>query len=606
MALLGVLFFHANAALPGGYLGVDLFFVLSGYLITSLLLAEHAETGTIVLKAFWIRRARRLFPALLSLLPAVALYCWLLAKPDELARVRGDAIAALAYVQNWRAIFAKTSYWELFAAPSPLEHTWSLSIEEQFYVVWPILVMVVVSRARTPARGRVAVLAVSLLLALASAVAMILLFDPAKTSRAYLGTDTRATSILGGAILASILRPGTSLSPKQARALDALGALSLLGLGWAWARLKGQSPFLYHGGFWLTELGSLVLIACAVAGARKSYIARVLALRPLTLVGTISYGLYLWHWPVNVALSFARVPWGNLWVHVLRFVVTFAIAIVSYRFLEKPIRTRGLPFGRPIYVVPAAVALSVILVVRATHARGRPGPAFDGDFTTSRDASAFRILFLGDSTANSLAWTLRGVRRDGVAIDLRGKDGCTMVYDTCSDNWEAATGEVAPHATVIFFGGAFMHGMTSTAGEWVKACHAEWDERFGTNLEKRLSALVSAGHGAHLDGGLDGGAASSRIFMVTVPYGLGPWGGDDFHREVDCINADIRRAVAEVPEVEILDLADRLCPRANGGVCQRDGAGGPIRPDGVHYDMAGARALSADLIDELLKRSITP
>ena len=202
-ALLGVLFFHADGALKGGYLGVDLFFVLSGYLITSILLAEHDATGKIVLSTFWVRRARRLFPALLSLMPAVAAYAWLLARADELKGIRADALATLGYVANWRAIFSHKSYWELFASPSPLEHTWSLSIEEQFYVVWPLVVALVLRRG---SRGWV--LALSLGLGALSMGAMALLFDPADTTRAYLGTDTRAAAILAGAALAAAVPRG--------------------------------------------------------------------------------------------------------------------------------------------------------------------------------------------------------------------------------------------------------------------------------------------------------------------------------------------------------------------------------------------------------------
>lgn len=607
LALLGVLFFHANSALPGGYLGVDLFFVLSGYLITSLLLAEHRDTGGIQLKAFWIRRARRLFPALLSLIPVVALYCWFLAQPDELARVRGDALAALGYVANWRAIFAKTSYWELFAAPSPLEHTWSLSIEEQFYVVWPVVVMIVLrwtggEKKSIREIGR-PILILAAVAALASAIAMINLFDPARTSRAYLGTDTRATSILLGAALATVLPPSTEIDAKKAWQLDLLGGLSTLGIAIAWARLRGQNPFLYKGGFWLTELGALVLIACAVAGPSKSYVAKVLAFRPLTLVGMISYGLYLWHWPINVALTPERTHLSGLLLHAARFTLTFVIAIVSYRYLEYPIRARGLPFGRPIYIVPAAVALSIFLVVRATHARPRTGQPFfpsspaPSEFTNEPSATTFRVLFLGDSTSNSLGWTLRGVRRRGVAIDLYGKDGCTMLYDTCAETWEERAKEVQPNVIVVFIGGAFMHGMTTKAGEWVKACNAEWDERFQTNLAKRLAPLLSVRASAPQDS--DAGAAvRPRVFAVTLPYGLGAWGGDDFHREVDCINADIRAAVAQVSGVEILNLAERICPK--GRPCEVESEGAKIRPDGVHYDMAGAREVSAWVFDQLL------
>src|SRR5262245_34579549 len=300
LAVIGVLLFHDDKRLAGGYLGVDLFFVLSGYLITSLLLAEWAATARIDLKAFWVRRARRLFPALLALLLVVSLYAKALAAPNELARIRGDGLATIAYVANWRAIYAGQSYWALFAAPSPLDHTWSLAIEEQFYVLWPLIAFLVLRLSKGSAK---ALLALTLALTLLSAASMWLLYAPDSTSRAYMGTDARGASILAGAGLACVISTrGTLKSDRAVRLLDIAGLLALALLGLAWARLGGQSIWLYHGGFWLTELAVIVLIACA-AHDRRSLVGRALAFRPLVWAGLISYGMYLWHWPLFVVLT---------------------------------------------------------------------------------------------------------------------------------------------------------------------------------------------------------------------------------------------------------------------------------------------------------------
>ncbi|HEY5375596.1 MAG TPA: acyltransferase, partial [Polyangiaceae bacterium] len=415
IALLGVLLFHANGALQGGFLGVDLFFVLSGFLITSLLLAEHRQSGRIELSAFWVRRARRLFPALLSLMPAIAIYGRYFARPDELGSLREQALATLGYVANWQTIFEHKSYWQLFSSPSPLEHTWSLSIEEQFYVLWPLLVTLVLRR-----RTSRALLAVSLVLSALSMSAMFLLFDPENTTRAYLGTDTRMAGILAGAALATLISPDQRFDARGKRALDALGALSLVGLGVAWCKLSGTSAFLYKGGFWLTELGALVLITCAVAG-EQSLVGRALSFRPFRLLGAISYGVYLWHWPVNVFLSPERVHMHGLALHALHFALTFAIAIVSYRFLEQPIRRHGVPFNRPLFIVPAAVALAVFLVVRATYARPQRSSLSVAQAQIPLPppvAVTFRILVFGDSTANSLGWGLRSLREKGLDVQL--------------------------------------------------------------------------------------------------------------------------------------------------------------------------------------------
>ena len=580
IALLGVLFFHANGALPGGYLGVDLFFVLSGFLITSLLLAEHRETGRIALSAFWVRRARRLFPALLSLMPAIALYGRYFARADELKVLRAQALATLAYIANWHTIFDHRSYWQLFAAPSPLEHTWSLSIEEQFYLVWPIVVVLLLRRGT-----RRSVLALSLTLGAASMAAMAWLFRPENTTRVYLGTDTRMAGILAGAALATLLPLTSTFRPRTVRWLDWLGLASLLGLGVAWARLKGENSFLYHGGFWLTELGALVLITCSVAGG-QSRVARLLSLRPFTLLGTISYGAYLWHWPINVFVTPERAHLHGVALYALRFALTFAIAIASYRFLERPIRRHGVPFGPPQYIVPAAVALAVLSVVRATYAREQVGAPPMGEGSSSGEASLesvrYRVVVFGDSTANSLGWGLRGLREKGVAIHLLGKDGCSMLRDTCDGaRWPQHVRELGPNAVLVYLGGAFLHGFNQ-GGTWHTACREDWDQKFQSVLTHRLRDL---------------GAENARVFAVTAPYPLGTWDTAEYRSQVDCINSSIRKAATAVPGVQVLDLASRLCPK---GVCQQEGPGAElIRPDGVHFSLAGAHALSHWVFEQL-------
>ncbi len=580
LALLGVLFFHAQGALAGGYLGVDLFFVLSGYLITSLLLAEHAATKRIDLAHFWARRARRLFPALLSLMPAIAIYCWAFAKPAELRGLRAEALATLGYVANWRAIFTHKSYWELFASPSPLEHTWSLAIEEQFYVVWPLVVGFVMWRARD--RGRRAVMIVSIVLCVASMIAMFVLSNEETGTRAYMGTDTRAAAILMGAILATLVTPSATFVPRTARILDVLGIFSAIGLAIAWWKLDGASPFLYRGGFWLTELAAIVLVLCAISGAR---VARVLAFRPLVWLGTISYGAYLWHWPIDVVITAERTHVHGALLVALQLAITFSISIVSYRFLERPIRTRGVPFGRPMIVVPVTVALAVVLVVRATYAR-KPIDVHLELAPIALDATGdagppFHILVFGDSTANSLGWGLRGVRDPRIAIDLRGKDSCTMLWDTCGgETWRGVVEETKPDAVIVFFGGAFLHGIDAE-GRWRQACHRAWDARFEAAVEKRLAGLSNA---------------ATHAWIVTVPNPLGPYDSAPWREKVSCINQSIRTAAAAVPEISVLDFAERLCPH---GECEREHAGFTIRPDGVHYDIEGAREISQWVLDRV-------
>lgn len=575
LALLGVLLFHADGALPGGYLGVDLFFVLSGYLITALLVAEQRDTGRIDLYGFWGRRFRRLLPALLSLIPAIAIYGKFFAAPEELRSLRNEALASLAYLANWRAIWSHKSYWELFAAPSPLEHTWSLSIEEQFYVVWPLVAAWLLKR-----RGERALMWLSVALTLLSALAMLLVFSPADSSRAYLGTDTRMGAILAGAAFAIVWPPGRSLEAARQKLLDLLGVVAALVLAAAWCFLRGNSPWLYRGGFWLTEALVLVLIACAVSGKGR-IVARALSLRPLTWLGSISYGVYLWHWPVNVVLSAERMHFSGLGLQALRFALTFAIAIVSYRYLEQPIRRHGFPFARPQYVLPAAVTMAVMLIVHSTEARaGVPSERRPRDLAAGEVTS--RIVVFGDSTANSIGWGLRGLQEPGLQVDLLGKDGCTLLWDRCNgERWADEVRKRKPQATLVYVGGAFLHGFDAD-GAWRTACYPEWDQKLEQVLTHRLGELAST---------------ETRVFAVTVPYPLGRYDSAEYRAQTDCINASVRKAAGAIPTVRVLDLQEELCPH---GECRRELPNGkPVRPDGVHFSLEGGTSVAPRLLEQL-------
>jgi peptidoglycan/LPS O-acetylase OafA/YrhL len=594
LAVLSVVAFHANAALRGGYLGVDLFFVLSGYLITSILVAEHEAKGRIDLRRFWVRRARRLLPALLALMPAIALYAKVWATPIEIASLRADALATLAYVANWRAILANKSYWEIFASPSPLEHTWSLAIEEQFYVVWPLLVVVVL-RQRRPRR---ALFAVSLGLALVSAILMLVWWTPERTSRVYMGSDTRAAAILVGAALATVLRPDARLPLRAVRVLDGAGCVAALGLAFAYATLAGESPRLYHGGFWLTELAAIVLIACAVSG-EASLIGRLLSFRPLAWVGTISYGVYLWHWPVDVVLTVERIHVRSPLLDLLRLVVTFAIALASYRWIERPIRSRGISFAPPAVVVPATFMAVLALVIWTTKPRSQPvgaklltavshGPGEpmrwpDGHATelhllppaSELPPDALRILVIGDSVAQYLGNEMRFAQESAQAVvGQRGVGACTIrpaevryvngerIEGTCcADAWEKDVGELRPDATLIVLGGGYLGP---------KTCEREWRKTYN----ERLTFLIR-----------QMGENAGRVIIALVPYPGQRWRTSNMVQLVDCFNEELKQ-VADAEHKDVIDLKTHVCPNTDCEPLESNGH--PIRRDGLHFDGAGA------------------
>ncbi|MGC8633619.1 MAG: acyltransferase family protein [Candidatus Limnocylindrales bacterium] len=387
IAVLAVIAYHADLGwVPGGFLGVDVFFVISGFLITTLLLAERERLGHIDLRGFWLRRARRLLPALFLLLATTLTLCVLLA-PDELAQVRGDTLAALVYVTNWYLVFRQQSYFELMGRPSPLLHLWSLAVEEQFYLVWPLVLTAGLVLLRR--RG---MLVLSVAGAIGSAIWMAYLYLPgADPSRVYYGTDTHATGLLLGAALALAWTPratqraeagpaGNSLlgglapwpvdpawPPARARTTgdrtgnprafwtrqpfrargwhrsglgrwEVLGAAALVAIGACLLQFDEGEPFLYRGGFVVLDLAVLAVIVAAVhPGSRLG--TQLLDRQPLRWIGERSYGIYLWHWPIfTLTRPGLDLPLAALPDLALRLVLTFGAAEVSYRFVETPIR----------------------------------------------------------------------------------------------------------------------------------------------------------------------------------------------------------------------------------------------------------------------------
>src|SRR6476660_334801 len=335
-AVAAVLFYHAGQSWAvGGFLGVDTFFVLSGFLITTLLVTEWTNRSTINLLAFWVRRARRLLPALLLVMVGIVVYAGVFAAPGELTRIRGDSYASLGYVANWRFIFSGQSYFDQFSQPSPLRHMWSLAIEEQFYLVWPL----VVAGLLWWRRSLRVLLAACVVMIAASAALMALLYQPGHDpSRVYYGTDTRAQSLLIGAVVGIALFVHGPLRTRAARMAVRIAAV--VGAGytlWLFWRMSERTDALYQGGFLFAALAVSAVIVSVVQPDR-GVLGRFLSLAPLRWVGRISYGLYLWHWPVYLTLTHTRTGLDGFALLVARLAVSFALATLSYYAVEKPIR----------------------------------------------------------------------------------------------------------------------------------------------------------------------------------------------------------------------------------------------------------------------------
>jgi peptidoglycan/LPS O-acetylase OafA/YrhL len=368
-AVLFVLMFHGGQSwAPGGYLGVDVFFVLSGFLITTLLVAEWERHGRIDVRAFWVRRARRLLPALFLLMVGICVYAACFEARAGLAQIRNDAFATLAYVSNWRWAFVGQEVFKHAIITSPLRHTWSLAMEEQFYLLWPLLVVVVLRWLRSP---RV-LMAMSALGAAGSAWLMGHFFtqghDPVhQYDRAYYGTDARIHALLIGAALGILLLRHGPLRSHAARWLAHLAALGGAALvAWKVASLGSYGGKGYFTGWAVAVEVATAVIVLSVVQPDRGLLGFVLALAPLRWMGRISYGLYLWHWPVFLTMNPDRMNLRGDALLFARLGVTFAISIASFLMLEQPIRHGALRQWHPGVLIVAVIAMLAVAIVLTT------------------------------------------------------------------------------------------------------------------------------------------------------------------------------------------------------------------------------------------------
>jgi peptidoglycan/LPS O-acetylase OafA/YrhL len=654
LAVLGVIAFHAGH-LTGGYLGVDLFFVLSGFLITSLLLVEHSDTATVALGHFWARRARRLLPAVFLVLGFVALYALVWATPVELDAIRGDGLATLLYVANWHAIAANGSYWAMFSEPSPLQHTWSLAIEEQFYLLWPFVVVALIVWLR---RSPKLLFWVCVGGAAASAASLVVRYVPGSDpSRLYYGTDTRIAAILLGAALGCAGHVWGPVRSSRARmGLEAAGLAGVGFLAWAWFTVDGQAAILYRGGLLACGIAATAVIAAA-SHPEAGPIARVLGWAPLVAAGIISYGLYLWHWPIFVLVSPERTGWSEPVVLAVRLALTVAVAYASYRLVERPIRHGALTgwparVAAPAAAVVVAAALIVTTVpdttqpseqdVAAALATGAVGGVADPT-PTAPTSSADPVAPGRDGpsvttgpTATTPPTTKPGRPVPRATAELGRPPKILVVGDSVA--FSLAAGLIPVEQTlgidvtsqaVIACGVARGNGRVklpdgSTATE-VGECH-DWAGRWGGELDAFDPdvALLVVGWAGNTQRDLEGvwrapcdpvfdtwyesevrealRVLTSRrtpVAMTTAPYYRSPKALPDNDAKIDCLNRIYRRVVAETAGVTLIDLATHICPEATACRTEQDGV--VLRPDGLHFDGPAGTLVGSWLVDRSLE-----
>ena len=346
LAVLAVIIYHIDVNyLPGGFLGVDLFFVLSGYLISSLIIKEYKKTGTLNLYNFYMRRARRLLPAVYFMI-TVCLVFMVLFNGVLLRKSHLDAVFGYIYSSNWWYIFHKLDYFDSFGAQSPFKHLWSLAIEEQFYMFFPLIFLIFNRQKKEEGQSSSLnknFIYIVLGLILISLVTHILLFDINNINRIYFGTDTRAFSLLVGVVGALVYPMDKLSSPTNAKESVLYSVVSLTSISTLIAIMFYTSEYntwLYKGGFLLVAVLGLIIIISS--GKQHTFISKALSFRPIVFIGKISYSLYLWHFPIIVLTTpVSEIGNPNLFYVTLRIILTFIAATLSYLFVETPIRKLG-------------------------------------------------------------------------------------------------------------------------------------------------------------------------------------------------------------------------------------------------------------------------
>ena len=440
LAMVAVLLFHGGVGWArGGFLGVSTFFTLSGFLITSLLMAEYRATGQISLRHFLAGRVRRLLPAAVVTVLGVVLFARTVASRAQLAGLRTDTIAALTYVLNWRFAVEGRSYDVAPALSSPVQHFWSLGIEEQFYLALPLL-LVVSTRLRPSVPHQVMAAGASLLIVASVLVTASVTGEDRSVSRAYFGADARAAELLVG-VLAAMLVHHLAGWGRRAAVLRWAGPLALAAVLLAWVTVDQRSLPLYQGGLLVyAVLSAVVVLGCFQDGPLRS----ALASPPLRWLGRISYAAYLYHWPIYLVLTPDRMGFGGLALLAVRMGVTFTLAYASTALLEEPIRRRRIAPRMPrVGLAPVAAVLIAAVITMPTGATGTgpsgiavaPGArvaaapgSIDATAATPTARPVRRLLLVGDSISHQAA-PFFAARFPGTDVRWIGRDGMGLLTD---------------------------------------------------------------------------------------------------------------------------------------------------------------------------------
>ena len=595
LAVIGVLAFHDNR-LSGGFLGVDLFFAVSGFLITTLLIDELQRTNTIDFIGFWGRRLRRLLPAVMVLLVVVVIFFRLFADTGQWIIARNDAPWAQFYMANWHQIYSGAGYWDAFAAPSAFEHLWSLAIEEQFYVVWPLLVIVAWRVGRTRALGALTGIGI-----VASFVAMLTIYGGGDPTRVYMGTDTRAFSLLCGAFVAlpAIRHAITQGIQKFRQIASGLTVALIVAIGFTWFTVSGQSEWLFRGGLFAHSIASALLAVLVASSSSK--LSVIFSWQPLAYIGRLSYALYLWHWPVFIYCTSERLDFNGLALTAVRLAITLALSVASYLLVEQPIRHRSRwahsSQGRKTYVATTLGAIVIWFVITTPTSTN----AVDNDALVAAVATTVAEPSLEVTTTTSTTLV-----QEKPFVSSLYYLGDSVAYDM----WPAI-GAVFQAANVTVHSGAFGGvGIVPTAENTtpLESLATELDRRNSDVLVLQLSVWDAQQSDTDQQNALDNLAEfveQRQLQLVILSFpSIAPERSEPGQTSLEAK----ARAVADQSDGSIIYL-DQRSVLGDVFTLDIDGDGNPERKrDGIHVCPTGALRSAQWLIAELSTRfnGITP
>lgn len=602
VAVVMVILFHLD--LPGfgsGFLGVDVFFVLSGFLITSLLAGESDRSGHISFGHFWSRRIRRLMPAIAVVLVVTSFVTARNSTRSEKESIKGDLLSTTFYVANWH--FAGASdYFNDEGTKSPLEHAWSLGIEEQFYFIWPISLAALLLIGRrwsgVPAVGTAALAAIS-------AGLLAAYWAPDAVERAYMGTDSRIFEPLIGALAALLMRR-TAVRDLLARHAAAIEAVAVVCMGFATAVVLRSPNSYYKGAALFLSVATAMLVAALWSGS-GSVVERFLELRPVVWVGALSYGLYLWHWPFVVWLDAGYARDDALVRSAAAVLLTVGVSAVSYYMIERPIRssrsTPRLPVRRVLLGAPVMLAAVAGIALLATR-------------TAAPAAGVPVVVMVGDSVPLHLTPYLERAAEDrGWAVFSAARGGCPATGDHVVHPGGAtlASGDKCPDLVLPLQESIVERYRPAVVIRWDRFSLADWlaadghQVRAGTPEYWSLRRKSLGADVARL-----GKYGAVVALLATEPPGVGvesectPESCNDWLRRLvdhyDDLTSrwnDVMADFAASHEgVEYISITDTVCHR-DEAPCDDRIDGEPARPDGRHYEGAGAALAANAILDEI-------